>query len=203
MASIQISWTQFKAEAAARLLPMQYVETSEFYYLCCFDGLLELTCRLTKDAGADQTDFEGNFKAAANKTPSQLKPFGDAQGYKSLLKGYTGTAAVNATTNLDIPVAVEVHLISVLMILANQAAADNMDMVVIDKNNVLGFGANFIYYTWMSTWYVQTDSQSQQEIKAPFPLRIPAGLFFRITYRATGVLTPVTVKGNFYLYTKV
>lgn len=62
---ISLPWTKFKDEVNTRDVPINYYDSSDYYYMFCFDGSLELTCKLMKDSGDDQIDFETNYKVDA------------------------------------------------------------------------------------------------------------------------------------------
>ena len=65
---IEIPWTGFKAFVTSKSLRMQYVDLSDTYFLFAFDGHFAVECKIYKDSGADQTDFETNYQAGCNLT---------------------------------------------------------------------------------------------------------------------------------------
>jgi hypothetical protein len=66
----ELTWTDFKAVAiTSKALKIQYAETSVRYYLTAIDGFIALyECEIPKSspASTDQSDFETNYKTAAN-----------------------------------------------------------------------------------------------------------------------------------------
>jgi len=77
-----VTWAIFKSLVDTKSLSIQYVDLTESYYLKLFDGLFNLDCVVNKDGGADQTDFEANYKTVGNKAlvtstaVQALTPFG-------------------------------------------------------------------------------------------------------------------------------
>jgi hypothetical protein len=66
---IGTDWITLKSFAVARNISIQYVQTSDTYYLFAIDGPAELDSQIsiTSPAGTDQTDFETNYKSNANQ----------------------------------------------------------------------------------------------------------------------------------------
>lgn len=58
-----LKWSQFKSFVDVSKYPIFYAETDDSYELDC----KEYHCQIPKDSGADQTDFETNYKALSNK----------------------------------------------------------------------------------------------------------------------------------------
>lgn len=64
----KVDWTTLKALKAAKSLPFQYVESSATYTIVLVDAnyIVFANVNKTSPTNADQTDFETNFKSAAN-----------------------------------------------------------------------------------------------------------------------------------------
>lgn len=65
---VEYSWTIFKAFITAKSLGIQYIGTSDTYFLWASDTVISISCRIIKDGGSDQTDFEANYQSGANPT---------------------------------------------------------------------------------------------------------------------------------------
>lgn len=67
---IELSWTDFKTNITDRNLPVQYYTEGIQYHVLAFDGPMTFKCIVEKDEtpGADQVDFETNYKPTANGT---------------------------------------------------------------------------------------------------------------------------------------
>lgn len=65
---LNLDWASIKDFADTRSVVLQYVETNDQYYLVAIDGGLEANAVIKKKtpASSDQTDFETNYKTAAN-----------------------------------------------------------------------------------------------------------------------------------------
>jgi len=63
---MQVSWGVLKNFVTPKQISIQYLDLVDAYELRAYDGVFELACNLPKDGGAEQTDFETNFKAKGN-----------------------------------------------------------------------------------------------------------------------------------------
>lgn len=70
---MEISWSEFKAIVTNRCLSIQYVTVNGNYWLKAIDGYFEVECMLPIGVNnSDTNDFETNFKAAGNKSFSDI-----------------------------------------------------------------------------------------------------------------------------------
>lgn len=78
--NINLSWSAFKDIVDSKRLFMHYIDESDHYYVHAIDGSMSYTSIIVKDAAsqhiagldataeqANQTDFETNYKADANR----------------------------------------------------------------------------------------------------------------------------------------
>lgn len=72
------SWNNFKSIVDSKSLKVQYEESTNWYHLYALDGNYIYSYPLHKDSGADQTDFETNYKSGANQcmTPDIVEESG-------------------------------------------------------------------------------------------------------------------------------
>lgn len=63
---MELSWSIFKKFVDSKNLKVQYVEDDELYFVWTSDTTLVVTCRILKDNGSDQSEFESNYKNDAN-----------------------------------------------------------------------------------------------------------------------------------------
>jgi hypothetical protein len=68
---MDLDWATFKTFITTRALAIQYIDVNGYYYLKCFDGPFSLSCKISKDAGADVTEFEASYKPTGNTSPLQ------------------------------------------------------------------------------------------------------------------------------------
>jgi hypothetical protein len=66
---ISVSWPDIKGFIADRKdVSLQWLDLSSKYHVFAFDGPFSLRCLLPQDGGAEQLDFEANYKATGNKS---------------------------------------------------------------------------------------------------------------------------------------
>lgn len=70
---VQFTWDIFKSIVDSKLLKIQYSEDTDFYYVWTTDTVLNVLCKIAKDGGSDQTDFETNYQPTANIGYDALK----------------------------------------------------------------------------------------------------------------------------------
>jgi hypothetical protein len=111
MSSISIDWATLKTFITTYSLSLQWVDLGTVYYLRAYQDNFDVECSLPKDGGANQTDFETNYKSKGNLPTASLSsiqqspPFGSktisVNGVtKSLFARYTGVQyAVTAGAN--------------------------------------------------------------------------------------------------------
>jgi len=128
-------------------------------------------------------------------------PFSEAYGFRQRSKGFHGTALAGQTTHLDFAITEERWIQGIQVILDNHAAADTVTLSIIDKDNILGYGENFVCDVFGEDWNVNPDFGCQGIILNAYPAVIKAGLYIRISYTSTGIL-PVSVRPNFFLHKK-
>jgi hypothetical protein len=115
----------------------------------------------------------------------------DADKARYKLQGFKGTAAVNTTTNIDFELPEERWVSGGILMAQGTHWGDKICLQIIDINNVLGAGYNFVVDEYVTDFYLVTDSEFQIQIESPYVALIPAGLFVRIKYTNTSVLDPV------------
>ena len=130
------------------------------------------------------------------------KPFKDAGGFRLRIKGVAGTAAKNSTSSIDYLVPEERFINGVSLLLKNHVWGDHVKFQVVDKDNVMGYGAGLVLDTFGDQWYVNDEKQDQDDVTAEYPARIPAGLYIRLVYTSVGTVYDVQVKMNMWLHKK-
>lgn len=59
-----LNWDCFKEVVSDKSLTPKWVDTCGYYFISASFGAFVFGCAIEKDYGADQTDFETNYKAA-------------------------------------------------------------------------------------------------------------------------------------------
>lgn len=199
------TWQYLKQVINSKLIYPQYVEDETYYKIKLIDNTVLIDeCLINKSLELeDKVDFETNYKPYCNKPIKTLsKPFADADGFRARFGGHIcGEAAFGETTNFDYYIDEERWINAVELILKDQAWGDYVKLQVVDKDNILGYGANVVLDTFGDNWNLTTDQERQGPYPAQFPARLYAGLYARLVYVSTGG-TNVKVKVNYYLYKK-
>lgn len=152
MTAISLIWSKFKVEITNRKLNIQCVDSGEYYYLCAFDGPLEIDCCVLKDNGEDQTDFETNYLANTNQspTPQVITQFEKRDKTIKLSHGETDVdESGNAIILLKIPGIAGSGdgrwISSGIAFFDTHTPGDKVTGVYFtDEDNILGYGAGFI-----------------------------------------------------------
>ena len=123
--------------------------------------------------------------------------------YEVKATGFKGTALAGVTTNVDFAIGSEDrHINGLKLILKNHSYEDTVGFQVVDKDNVIGYGAGVVLKTFGINWNVHDDMQDQGQNTFNYVARIPAGVYIRIVYVSTGALD-VSVKLNVILHEKL
>lgn len=127
----------------------------------------------------------------------ELKSLSQFSSDKVNLKNFffSGTATAGQSTNIDFKLLEERLIYGGQTILLNQAFDDYMKFQVVDVDNIMGYGANFVLGEFIEGHTVWTDKQEQKHIQCGFPTKVIAGLYLRLVYVSTGQVN-VKVKCN-------
>lgn len=63
---MQAPWSTIKTFCTTFSIPVDYIDLGAIYYIRAVKGSFNVECYLNKDGGADQIDFETNFKTDGN-----------------------------------------------------------------------------------------------------------------------------------------
>ncbi len=202
------TWSDFKTIVLnSKALPAQYAEYPDRYELYAAELSFIWNFALLKSSN-DVTDFENNYKSGFNRpatAKSDSVPVDTS--YSARFVGIQQQCSLNSTTNIDYLFSEERYFVGVSGYVANSKLGDSIDAQIIDKDNVLGFGANFVVETFVSGWFITPNSSGNDtianQILASFKKKVPAGLYLRIKYYSVGILTTQpTLTANLLLYKK-
>ncbi len=122
--------------------------------------------------------------------------------YEVKATGYKGTAPAGVTTNVDFAIGAEDRYINgIKLLLKNHAEEDTIGLQIVDKDNVLGYGAGLVLKVFGLNWNVDAEKSDQGQNVFNYAARIPAGVYIRVVYVSTGA-TDVKVKLNLLLHKK-
>lgn len=115
--------------------------------------------------------------------------------YKFLGDSFHGTAVKNTTTTFEYELVGPWMVYGAEMIYSGAVDGDYVEMSVVDKNNVLGYGADTVIANWIARWFVPY-SQNYWLVQSNVVSTIPTGLFIRLRYISVGTSVDVPIKVN-------
>lgn len=193
------TWTAFKDLAVSKKLLMQYSETTDIYdVFLCEAGVFLWNFSLLKGS-ADAQDFETNHKPSANASLIsivQTTPFAANQVvFKG--EGVFDTVPAGTEKNIDFKITYNALLNGGILQTKGEEMGDYFSAHVVDKDNILGYGAGAVLNTWIVKWYALIEDV-HMDLTTPQAGNIPANLYLRIKYKSTGA-TDVKVLVNYRL----
>lgn len=117
--------------------------------------------------------------------------------YTFLGDATSGTASHGVTTNIDYKITGKYMLYGAEMLYTNAANGDYVTLQIVDKDNVLGYGAGFVVNEWVKKWYVPF-SENRWKVTSEVTSEIPQNLYARLIYTSVGE-QDVLVKMNYYM----
>jgi hypothetical protein len=69
------------------------------------------------------------------------------------------------------------------LIVTNSLVGDSVDAHIVDIDNIMGYGANTILRTFVSSWPVAPGT-TVWDFSAAYPAKIKGGLYIRIVYKS-------------------
>lgn len=192
----KVDYSTLKSNAASKGLKYQYIDFTDFYHVYAIDGLLALHCKLDKDGGADQIDFDNNYKSNANKKESQLQAvFADKTAHEFDGQGFSGNAIKNTSTNIDYTITGTRDFSGIEMI--NGAIGDNIMMRILDDASGTYSGyPNATLNQYGTNWFVRENFVKN----LPYPARVYTGMIVRFVYTNANVSTDRTIYFNLDLH---
>jgi hypothetical protein len=167
---INLGWSDFKSQVLdTNNWPFIYFEVSERYFLFAKQVDFTVTCLIEKDSGADQTDFETNYKA---KAATQLATQVTTQEEKNdkRLKLACGSADFISSDSIEISIKVPSGgrwIAGGYCWLDSYKNGDRVKSVsLVDVDNILGYGAEFVLANYHDT---DMDTANQGWLMYPAP----------------------------------
>lgn len=102
--------------------------------------------------------------------------------------GVTASCTSNGVTTLDYILTDDCLMTGGSILVSNGTFSDKIDLQIVDVNNTMGYGANFILNKFVSGWYIQAGT-SIVPISVPYPAKVYAGLVIRVIYTSVGSST--------------
>lgn len=131
-------------------------------------------------------------------TPTNIDQFSSAAlNFRGT--GVTATMNTETTTDLDLAIYEDRVMTGGVVLTKGSTFGDYIRLQVVDKDNILGYGAGTVLNEFVTNWYVTDDTQAQFPLECPYPAKIISGLYVRIKYTSTGT-TAVKLAVNFMLH---
>lgn len=171
------------------------------------DGSLVLSLNDT-----DITEVNKAINTLKNNLPIEIDPnsviktHGVLTGttFRARLKGFVNqTITKNTTTNIDwlIPQTVyqgvnkQSYMDGIEYYAKDAEVGDHLTFQVIDKDNVLGYGANFVADEFGSEWAAIPDTSNVIKL---YKAKLIPGLYIRIIYTSTGTTNDIKLICNLF-----
>lgn len=114
--------------------------------------------------------------------------------------GIRFSATANTTTTYDYLLTEDRILTGAEGLVNGASWGDKVTLQVVDKDNVLGFGANTVLNQFVTDWNICTDQQRQNTPNAIYPAKLLAGVYVRVLYTSVALLTGPSVAINFHMH---
>ncbi len=197
-----ITWNSLKLIINQRNIHPQYQELEDKYILGLALPPLDYICIIDKNTD-DCTDFENNFKAQSNPPIKQHVLTEPANIALTLWKAPDiGIVDANSNVIVDLqlqPIGSETQQIIYggSLHADNPGFEDHVKFQIIDKDNVLGYGANVIIKEYITKAYLNNNNSFEEYDEAGAYL--PVGLYLRCIYTSTKTEGQTKFKINYLL----
>lgn len=131
-----------------------------------------------------------------------LEPFAAPCSVQFNGQGARKTIPNGTTDTLDYQLAQMNKFDGIQIILKDHHEDDCFKLKLIDVENLLGYGANYVLYTFINNWNVASDKQDQGAFRLSYSAEIPTGLYLRCEYTSFGT-TDVKLKINHSLHKEI
>ena len=115
--------------------------------------------------------------------------------YTFLGDATSGTATAGTTTDIDFKLDGSYMIFGVEMIYSGAADGDYAAFQIVDKDNVLGYGAGAVLNEWVKKWYIPS-AENRWKTTSEMATKLPAGLYARLKYTSVGSVN-VLIKINY------
>lgn len=113
--------------------------------------------------------------------------------------GFAFTAIAGATTDGEYKLTANRIIDGTQIICKNHVHGDKVTFQVVDKDNILGYGAGTVLDDFGVDWYLAEDQMDQKPIRLSYSAEIFSGLYIRVKYTSVGG-TNVEVKVNIFMH---
>ena len=110
--------------------------------------------------------------------------------------GISEVVTQTTTENKDLLITDDFFIREIQVLTQNAAYGDTLTIKIIDIDNILGCGVNFVVSTPVSNFNVAPE-HPKQEYSSVAPFKILAGLYIRVSYTSVGTSSDVSLGLNF------
>jgi hypothetical protein len=211
-----LTWTEFEDFLSSNSVKASYLEFSDKYYLRATNEAFTVGCIIAKDSGADQIDFETNYKDLINTLAAKalsIDPFAVPM-YAINHDGISApvTCNVNATTNVDYLIPAEKYIFGGEMLLNGVQFGDKVSASIVDVDAVIPEAyreATCEDWPTVSTYIVDHYVDCRSSIgyvhvdTRPLCSKITAGLYLRIAVTTTNAGSARSAVMTYFFAVKV
>jgi hypothetical protein len=97
---MDLTWDEFRGLLITKPCTFRWIERGEFYYLFISQNSVIYDCRLDKDGGANQLEFEADWKIKGNKVVYDYVATG---GWACFLEGNMPEFPISLSTDINNP----------------------------------------------------------------------------------------------------
>lgn len=127
------------------------------------------------------------------------RAFSNSDGFRFRGASFFGNIPANSTADIDFKLTADRFINGGRLIIDNLGSDDTMTFQVVDKDNVLGYGAGVVLDEFIKDYYIPDNATL--EIKLDYPAKIVAGLYLRLKYTSTHA-SGCKIKCNLFLHWK-
>jgi hypothetical protein len=121
--------------------------------------------------------------------------------YKFLGDSISGIAEANSTTDIDYKMTGNYIIYGAEMLYDRALHGDSIQFQIIDKDNILGYGAGLVVHNWIVKWYIDSHANSMRQL-SDFGGTVLKDLYIRLKYTNIDENSGINVKVNFFFICK-
>lgn len=129
----------------------------------------------------------------------RTRAFTNSDGFRFRGASFSGSVSANSSQDIDYKISAERYINGGRLLIDNIGNDDKMTFQVVDKDNVLGYGAGVVLDEFIKDYFIPTTGNL--EVRLDYPARIYAGLYLRLKYTSSHE-SGCSVKCNLYLHWK-
>jgi hypothetical protein len=128
------------------------------------------------------------------------RAFTNSDGFRFRGASFIDTVTAQTTKDIDYKITQERYINGGKLMVNNIGPDDKITFQVVDKDNVLGYGAGVVLDEFIKDFYLPQNESLH--VQLDYPAKIYAGLYLRLKYTNTNLADSITIKCNLYLHWK-